>query len=484
VRTAKYRVCARCDRSDVRFATTWPEGSICQRCYQRATRIHGTCPSCNTQRLLPGLIGGTPTCTDCAGIPKDFRCSRCGREDEPDRVGLCAHCCLTDDLTVLLDDGTGRINEALQPLFAALTSQKLARSARIWMITNPTAKFLLRDIARGEASIAHETFTGHPQPTKVAFLRELFIEHGLLEPVHLEIERFETWLQKKLVDTTREQSRLIKQYARWIHVNRMQHLAQIGQLRKGTLLAARQSTTVALDFLQFLDQRAVPSKECSQADIDRWLSTGPTTRSLARGFVRWASHHGHLPSVDFPYRLAKTAPIISQNQRIELVKQTLDPEAPLSTADRIAALLLLLFGQPLTRIAAMKLSQIALDADSLTIHITDDVLAVPEPFASIVRQHLADLPNQNTSAHREQRWLFPGMKPGDHLNQTTIMNRLRDAGIDLRAAKNASMRALVLEIPAAIVADSFGYSYQVTDKHRRDSGATFSDYVKERGFQS
>jgi integrase len=423
-----------------------------------------------------------PTCTDCAGIPKDFHCTRCGREDEPERAGLCAHCCLADDLTVLLDDGNGRINPALQPLFAALSSQKLARSARIWMITNPHAKNLLRDIAQGDASISHETFTGHPQPTKVAFLRELFIEHGLLEPVHLEIERFESWLEKKLAGTIPEQSRLIKQYARWVHVNRMHHLAEVGMLRKGTLLSARQSTNVALEFLKFLERQGVTTSRCSQADIDRWISAGPTTRSLARGFVRWASQHGHLPSVDFPYRLAKTTPIISQNQRIELLRQTLDPDAQLSFSDRTAALLLLLYGQPLTRIAAMKLDQVTVDVDSLTIRITEDVLVVPEPFAGVVRQHVADLPHQNTSAHREQRWLFPGMKPGDHLNQTTIMNRLREAGIDFRAAKNASMRALVLEIPAAIVADSFGYSYQITDKHRHQAGATFSDYVNKRGF--
>jgi integrase len=480
VRRAQHDVCARCDRVDVRFATSWPEGRICQRCYQRATRIHGTCPNCNTPRLLPGFIDGRPACTNCAGIPKDFHCTRCGREDEPDRVGLCSHCCLTDDLTTLLDDGTGQINPALLPLFASFTSQKLARSARVWMITNPAAKNLLREIARRRAPLTHESFTGHDQPTKVAFLRELFIEHGLLEPVHLEIERFETWLHTKLAGAGPEHSRLVRQYARWVHINRMHHLAQTGRLRKGTLLSAKQSTTVALEFLRFLQQHAVTPRKCSQADIDRWLSTGPTTRSLARGFVRWASQHGHLPPVDFPYRLAKTAPIISQTQRMELLKQILEPGITLSPADRTAALLLLLFGQPLTRIAAMKLSQIAIETDSLTIRITDDVLAVPEPFASIVLQHLADLPNQNTSAHREQRWLFPGMKPGDHLNQTTIMNRLRDAGIDLRAAKNASMRALVLEIPAAIVADSFGYSYQVTEKHRSQSGATFTDYVNKR----
>jgi hypothetical protein len=480
VRRAQQQVCARCAQTDVRFATTWPEGRICRRCYQRATRIHGTCPSCNTPRLLPGLIAGEPVCADCAGIPKDFHCTRCGREDEPGRAGLCAHCCLGDDLTILFDDGTGQINDALHPLFVALTSQKLARSARVWMIANPTAKNLMRDIALGAAPIAHEIFTNHPQPTKVAFLRELLIAHGLLEPVHLETERFQNWLQSKQADAT-PRTISVDQAIRTLGPPQPDATPRRDRPAAKRNAARRpQCTSVALNFLRFLDQQSVEPAKCSHTEIDRWLSTGPTTRSLARGFVRWGIQHGHVPRVDFPYRVAKTAPINSQNQRIELLQQTLDPGARLSHADHTAALLLLLFGQPLTRIAAMKLSQVAIETGLLTIRITDDVLIVPEPFASIIRQHVADLPNQNTAAHREQRWLFPGKQPGDHLNQTTIMNRLRDAGIDLRAAKNASMRALVLEIPAAIVADSFGYSYQVTDKHRRQAGALFFDYASKR----
>lgn len=102
-------ICARCQRMGVKFATTWPEGRICRRCYQRATRIHGECRSCGTTRLLPGLIEGSPACVDCTEIPKDFHCTRCGREDEPVRRGLCAHCCLTDDLTALLAVMSGQV---------------------------------------------------------------------------------------------------------------------------------------------------------------------------------------------------------------------------------------------------------------------------------------------------------------------------------------------------------------------------------------
>lgn len=165
------RSCARCDRSSVRFATTWPEGRICRKCYQTATRIHGTCPTCQTHRLLPGLTEGISCCADCVGIPKDFHCTRCNREDEPVRQGLRAHCCLTDDLTILLDDGTGRINPALHVIFTALTTQEHARSARIWLIVNPDVTKLLRTLATGTAPLEHDTFTHHPKPKKVELRR-------------------------------------------------------------------------------------------------------------------------------------------------------------------------------------------------------------------------------------------------------------------------------------------------------------------------
>ena len=53
------------------------------------------------------------------------------------------------------------------------------------------------------------------------------------------------------------------------------------------------------------------------------------------------------------------------------------------------------------------------------------------------------------SEHRDNAWLFPGGKPGQHVHQSTLMNLLRDAFID-RGAKNASLRALVLQMPAPI----------------------------------
>ena len=396
------------------------------------------------------------------------------------RRGLCAHCCLTDDLTELLRAPTGDIPPALRPLFDALTQQQHARSATIWLTINKDAKKLLRDFATGAAPIAHQTFTEHPSPGKVAFLRQLCVEHGLLGKVNLDIERFAEWVTAKVATLSPADAVLIRQYATWVHLARMRTLDEAGTMRKGTFLSAKQSVTTAIDFVRHLRSRGRTDTECAQADVDDWLLSGPTTRSLARGFVRWAIRHGHLDEVRFPYRVAKTAPMITQDQRLTHVRALVTSDSPLDADVRVSGLLFLLYGQPLTRVARMTLEQVEESGDGIEIRFSRDRIVVPPPFDGLVRRHLASLPNMTTSLHRENHWLFPGRAPGEHLHQTTIMNKLRDQGIDLRGARNSVLRALVLEMPAPIVADSLGYSYTVADRHRMAAGAGHVDYVTRR----
>lgn len=66
------------------------------------------------------------------------------------------------------------------------------------------------------------------------------------------------------------------------------------------------------------------------------------------------------------------------------------------------------------------------------------------------------------------------------MHQNSIMMALRERGIEILGARNAALRALVLEMPAPVVADALHYSYSVTDRHRRDAGATFTDYITNR----
>ena len=83
--------------------------------------IHGVCPGCGDQRILPGRSpDGTPICPACAGIVNSaFRCRRCHLEGQLYRRKLCVGCTVTDRVAALLDNGTGHVDPDLSPLAAA-----------------------------------------------------------------------------------------------------------------------------------------------------------------------------------------------------------------------------------------------------------------------------------------------------------------------------------------------------------------------------
>ena len=100
--TADRPLCPRCDQPvGPGHGPTWPEGILCNRCYRQATGRRGRCPRCLADRLLPGLSPtGAPICCDCAELPTKFRCGRCDAEAPAYRFGLCARCCLRNDLVL------------------------------------------------------------------------------------------------------------------------------------------------------------------------------------------------------------------------------------------------------------------------------------------------------------------------------------------------------------------------------------------------
>lgn len=82
-----------------------------------------------------------------------------------------------------------------------------------------------------------------------------------------------------------------------------------------------------------------------------------------------------------------------------------------------------------------------------------------------------------TGSTSGSEWLFPGYRPGQHIHPNTLMERLREIGIDLLGARNASLRALVTEVPPPLVAEMLGYSYQVTQKHATAAAQLMSRYA-------
>lgn len=151
-----------------------------------------------------------------------------------------------------------------------------------------------------------------------------------------------------------------------------------------------------------------------------------------------------------------------------------------SAAYRLAAVLLLLYAQPVTRIVRLQLADIGQTGDTVTLRLANEAAVLPAPVAALLQQHLDSRPNVSTAANADSPWLFPGYRPGQPLHQSYLMARLRDAGVPLLAGRNNALRQLVLDMPPAVAAQALGYSLQVADAHARNAGATWTNYAPHR----
>jgi hypothetical protein len=74
---------------------------------------------------------------------------------------------------------------------------------------------------------------------------------------------------------------------------------------------------------------------------------------------------------------------ISQKQRLDLLRRLLTDEKP-ELLTRVAAIVMLLYAQPLTRILSLTLDDVIQEDGQVAIRLGDPPAPVPEPFASLL----------------------------------------------------------------------------------------------------
>ena len=433
--------------------------------------------------MLPGRSaahGDQPVCVDCAGITQDYHCSRCGTETEHYRRNTCARCSLRDDLTSLLrvDEDRGPETTATKLLGALCEAQR--PESILTGLRRTGVRDLLQRLAAGEIPLSHEALDQEPSSLRVEHMRSLLTHHKLLPDRDHYLALFQRWLTSKL-DAVEDPDvrRPVESFARWHHLRRIRSLSAEGKPTRGPVHSAKQEITETIKFITWLKLthgRTVAS--CVQADVDTWLADGPTTRRAIRTFFVWAVKNRTCTNIIIGFRQAKTVPLLTQGQRLAMLKACLTDHID-TLHYRVAATLLLLYAQPVVKIAAMKSTDVILTPDGLRLSLGEGHPApVPEPFASLLTEHLAARPNMRTGSSSGSEWLFPGYRPGQHIHPNTLMERLREIGIELLGARNASLRALVKEVPAPLVAEMLGYSYQVTQKHAAAAAEPWSRYAK------
>jgi hypothetical protein len=470
--------CARCGQ-DRPPAARWPEGPVCDPCYTAALRHRGRCASCGQQRRLvtpPGPAAGT--CADCAGLPVTHACADCGTEDKLYEKGRCARCSLRRRTRQLLSDGTGTIAPQLTGVFDAVTAARQPRSALNWLRKGAGAG-LLADVAAGRLAISHQALDDCPRRRAADYLRHMLTATGALPPRDEELARAGQWLGTVLeAISPAADRRLVQAYATWQVMRRLRASAAAAARPRTPTAHARNHIRAAAGLLAWLRGRGTELAACGQADIDQWLRTGPSA-CLARDFLAWAASRGHCRPLSIPAPPRATGPAISQDQRWKLAARLLHDDA-LDPTDRVAGCLLLLYGQPLSRIAAMTTSQVTRRDGETFLRLGRHDVPVPGPLASTVRQLISGGRSyQGVGSPQQTAWLFPGHLPGRPITPDTLGERLRALGIYAQTGRRAALLDLAAQLPAAVLADLLGLHENTAAKWMHQAGGDWSRYAAE-----
>lgn len=467
-------------RADGRIGTGTGK-NICGRCYRYPKRECGICG--RTRRIaLKATITSPDICPTCYQAPL-IDCSVCGRHalgrrtTKGGRPG-CFGCQATDRIDRLLAGPNGTILAGIKDVRDVLVATQRPRSIlNNWDRIESLS--LLARLARQHDELNHELLDAEGDRFSVGYLRALLVATGVLpdrDEHATRLRRFATAVIDDVTDPRHQQT--LGRYARW-HVIARAKPDRHGLLNATIADRCRQEIRTAQRFLDHLAGSGRTVDDCTQADLDSWLSTRRTIRIR---FPRWLLDNGHLPGLTLP----DAAPVAGPRRHVDhdehwaLVRRMLHDENSASIEDRVAACLVLLYAQPLSKIVSLTTDDVTNGDDGTYLRLGPEPLLLPPALDALLTSLPIAKPFGAASMLADERWLFPGKRAGHHQHPTSLMGRLNKLGITTRASRNAALLHLAATVPPAVFASLIGISTGAATTWAEYAGSNWTTYAAIR----
>ena len=279
-----------------------------------------------------------------------------------------------------------------------------------------------------------------------------------------------------LLATVSEPARLvIRRYVRWAVTRPLQRMVSEGDAVRSDLLHwPLDRVRTATLFASAVTANAGGLTNVTQAQLDAWVTELPSHRPALRSFVKWAVAHDYMPTeLNVPAGTSREQrAMLDDQERLALAQRLLreqldDPPA------RLAAVLVLLFGQRITRLAALDVNAVTVTDDGLTaLTLASTPIRLREPLAGLARE-VAD--NSRTTG---SNWLFPSSQGNRPLSGERLRDRAAKLGLhNALQARNGALAALAAHLPPALLAEQIGLSVGAAAKWSKAIGATRNSYV-------
>ncbi len=459
--------CAGCGLSR-RVAQRTAIGPLCQACAVRPTR---RCVDCDRDLPAHQITERGPICSTCYKSSHQIECRGCGAIAYPYEKGLCARCVLERRLQEVLGGEESDIR--LEPVRLALLDVANPEASIGWL-RKSSAATTLGQIARREVELSHQGLDGLEQTKPLNHLRGLLVAAGALPEYQPGFDRLEAWLEDLLADVPSDRANLVRPFAVWHVLRRARRRVQRGQFTENGAKWARLRISQSLAFLSWLDESGRHLEGLRQADVDLWLSSGPTTRYAVRDFLAWARSRKLISGVRVPLRQSITATSsVEEDERWEQVERLL-AQSEIDLALRVAGLFVLLFGQHLSRVVGLRSRDVREAPGSVFVNFGVWPLQLPPVLDDLVLQLRGR--RGHSTVHRGD-WLFPGGVPGRPITTEQLRNRLATLGIVLRPTRNSALMQLASELQAPVLADLLGLHVNTAVEWVRNSRGDWARYA-------
>jgi hypothetical protein len=443
---------------------------------------HAQCSVCQQVRRVYARANAGVLCVGCYRARQ--RCARCDRLGIGSSGGLCWSCLLADRVAELRARAGPDRNVRLAGYLDALAASPNAESTLRWTQTPSFA--VLEAVVDGQLQLSHQAFDqaqgAQGEGSAVAYLRAALVAHGALPARDETAAAFARWLARALVTVPDGPDHAaITAFATWQIARRLAGTTarHRGQPPPSASKHARAQVREAIRLTRWLHTQALQLGDLRQDMLDEWLADGASTRRSVSAFIDWLGRAHPSPQrlqITWP-PAATNPPIASDEQRLDaltalLADRRFDPRV------RFAAAAVLLFAQPLTRIAVMRLSDVVEVADGWLIRFGSRPVHAPPTLDDVLEEMSATVPSRTAASASD--WLLPGRKHGAHITSEELRRQLKVLGMPVRPGRRGALLALAAELPAPVLAEHFGVHRARAAQWTRAAGRTYADYVADR----
>lgn len=457
----------------------WPVGPVCSRCHRRAIECPGTCENCGQTKVLIGrTLDGTRICGPCAGVKTDYVCQCCGRAGAQFYSGLCEYCSARRRAVELLWAADG-VPRELAPLVEVIATERDPRAAIRWM-ARPRVAALLRHLAALGKPITHAELDQLPPTNTLHNLRHLLVYAGIIPPRIEPLERIEPWLASLLERLPAHQSKVIGPYAQWSVLRQARRRAVRRHYTTNSAGRDKAKVTAAICLLEWLDTRSLNLSQFTQADLELWLAENESRRSAIAGFIAWLDRQRIVIGLEIHHRVSgEPVDFPDPDTQVELIEALLASTCGLELRVRVAALVVLLYGQPVSAVCRLTTADVCSRKGKEFLTFAKHPVLIPPTLAVLVNQLAEDARHYHRAPGPAP--LFPStQRIGAPISAGAMNVLLNRNGIPARAGRNGALFTLAQDLPAAVLAQLLGLHISTAARWSRIAQRDWSHYLHAR----